>query len=102
MNSIIHYSLKYEVKGFEDKNDYFVDRMSSSQNEKLALKELDVEKLIVQHLINDRNYPTVSIIQEYVLSKLHRPDIVIIENDIILAVIEVWNDPKLVDTFLFS
>jgi hypothetical protein len=89
MNSIIHYSLKYEVKGFEDKNDYFVDRISSSQNEKLALKELDVEKLIVQHLINDRNYPTVSIIQEYVLSKLHRPDIVIIENDIILAVIEV-------------
>ena len=89
MNSVIHYSLKYEVKGFEDKNDYFVDRMSSSQNEKLALKELDVEKLIVQHLINDRNYPTVSIIQEYVLSKLHRPDIVIIENDIILAVIEV-------------
>ena len=28
MNSIIHYSFKYEAKGYEDKNDYFIDKMT--------------------------------------------------------------------------
>lgn len=94
MHSIIHYSLKYEVKGFEDKHDYFLDRMSYSEGNNSISKEKEIEaqNLISQHLINNKKYPKFTIEQEYKLHKSNkRADIVIIENNIILAVIELKN-----------
>lgn len=93
MNFIINYSSKYEAKGFQDKHDYLLDRMSSSEGENPISKELEAQNFIVQHLINDKKYPQFTLMQEYVLyQSRYRADIVIIENNIILAVIELKNN----------
>lgn len=47
MNFIIHYSFKYEAKGYENKNDYFIDKMApkNATDEKKSLNKIDRLKL---------------------------------------------------------